>query len=78
MISATEAKRITTEAKSNRLEQELRTIEDEIKIAIMDGKDTCYIDRDISPQAKDALQELGYTVSCGSQYNQSYVRISWR
>lgn len=77
MITAEEARKLTLEAKRNSLEQELEKISEEIEAAIMDKKYSCSIEGSVSHDVRQYLQSLGYQVSYGSHYNESYTTISW-
>lgn len=77
MITAEEARKLTLEAKRNSLEQELEKIFEEIEAAIMDKKYSCSIKGSVSHDVREYLQSLGYQVSYGSHYNESYTTISW-
>ena len=43
----------------------------------MKGNNNVYINGSISLNARQMLEQLGYDVKCGSQYNESYVNIKW-
>ena len=44
---------------------------------ISQGNNNVYINGSISLNARQMLEQLGYDVKCGSQYNESYVNIEW-
>ena len=46
-------------------------------MAIMDKKYSCSIEGSVSHDVREYLQSLGYQVSYGSHYNDSYTTISW-
>ena len=52
-------------------------IEEEINNKISQGNNNVYINGLISSDARQMLEQLGYNVECGSQYNESYVNIKW-
>ena len=52
-------------------------IEEEINNEISQGNNNVYINGSISLNARQMLEQLGYNVKCGSQYNESYVNIEW-
>ena len=52
-------------------------IEEEINNEISQGNNNVYINGSISSDVRQMLEQLGYDVKCGSQYNESYVNIKW-
>ena len=78
VISAVKAREMTKEVLDSCNTRELQKLLKEIYNAISEGKYEVPIEGTISKTAKDRLKELGYFVDCGSQYNQSYARISWK
>ena len=77
MISAKEARKQSEQNKQNILTKEMVTIEKEINNEISQGNNNVYINGLISSDARQMLEQLGYNVECGSQYNESYVNIKW-
>ena len=77
MISAKEARKQSEQNKQNILNKEMTIIEEEINNEISQGNNNVYIDGSISSDARQMLEQLGYDVKCGSQYNESYVNIEW-
>ena len=77
MISAKEARKQSGQNKQNILNKEMAIIEEEIYNEISQGNNNVYIDGSISSDARQMLEQLGYDVKCGSQYNESYVNIEW-
>lgn len=77
IITAEKARELTREAKKNSLEQELEDLFEKIESAIMDKKYSCSIEGSVSHDVREYLQSLGYQVSYGSHYNDSYTTISW-
>lgn len=77
MISVKEAREQSEQNKQDILYKELEIIEQNIKNAIIKGENRVCIDCSISPNARAMLEQIGYKVKCGSQYNQSYVNIEW-
>lgn len=71
------SKRTIRAEKQDILYKELEIIEQNIKNAIIKGENRVCIDCSISPNARAMLEQIGYKVKCGSQYNQSYVNIEW-
>ena len=77
MISAKEARKQSEQNKQDILNKEMAIIEEEINNEISQGNNNVYIDGSISSDARQMLEQLGYDVKCGSQYNESYVNIKW-
>ena len=77
MISAKEARKQSEQNKQDILNKEMAIIEEEINNEILQGNNNVYIDGSISSEAIQMLEQLGYNVKCGSQYNESYVNIEW-
>ena len=77
MISAKEARKQSEQNKQNILNKEMTIIEEEINNEISQGNNNVYIDGSVSLNARQMLEQLGYDVKCGSQYNESYTNIKW-
>ena len=77
MISAKQARKQSEQNRQNILNKEIITIEKEINNEISQGNNNVYINGSISSDARQMLEQLGYDVKCGSQYNESYVNIEW-
>ena len=77
MISAKEARKQSEQNKQNILNKEMAIIEEKINNEISQGNNNVYIDGSVSLNARQMLEQLGYNVKCGSQYNESYVNIEW-
>ena len=77
MISAKEARKQSEQNKQNILTKEMAIIEEKINNEISQGNNNVYIDGSISLNARQMLEQLGYDVKCGSQYNESYTNIKW-
>lgn len=77
MISAKEARKLSEQNKQNILNKEMAIIEGEINTEISRGNNNVYINGSMSLDARQMLEQLGYDVKCGSQYNESYVNIKW-
>ena len=77
MISAKEARKQAEQNKQNILNKEMAIIEEEINNEISQGNNNVYINGSISSDVRHMLEQLGYDVKCGSQYNESYVNIKW-
>ena len=77
MISAKEAIKQSEQNKQNILNKEMAIIEEKINNEISQGNNNVYIDGSVSLNARQMLEQLGYDVKCGSQYNESYTNIKW-
>ena len=77
MISAKEARKLSEQNKQNILNKEMTIIEEEINNEISQGNNNVYINCSISSDARQMLEQLGYDVKCGNQYNESYTNIEW-
>ena len=77
MISAKEARKQSEQNKQNILNKEMAIIEEKINNEISQGNNNVYINGSISLNARQMLEQLGYDVKCGSQYNESYTNIKW-
>ena len=77
MISAKEARKQSEQNKQDILNKEMAIIEEEINKAIVKGQDYTYIGSAISSRVKQILEQLGYKVEYGQQYNESYTSIEW-
>ena len=77
MISAKEARKQSEQNKQNILNKEMAIIEEKINNEISQGNNNVYIDGSVSLNARQMLEQLGYDVKCGSQYNESYTNIKW-
>lgn len=77
MLSATEARRMSSECVDYRQEEWLKRIEFSIKEAIRSGYECIYTEESIPKVVVDALELLGYTVEMNSQYNEVYTVIRW-
>lgn len=75
---ASEANKLTKEHIEKCLTKELKEITEKIIKAIADGKFSISGDGYLKSETKQRLEELGYKVKYGSQYNESYWSISWK
>lgn len=57
--------------------KELSRIEEQIHEAISNGKFSIYNNGNLQQETKRRLEELGYEVKTGRQYNEPYYSISW-
>jgi hypothetical protein len=78
MITAEEARKETTNNLENFLTIELEDIEKKIREAIKQGYYSISEDGYLSSQSIKALEDVGFTVKAGSQYNEPYYSVIWR
>jgi hypothetical protein len=77
LINAKEARRIVEQGYNEKAIAQLEQIEWELENAIQNGKFNVSLDGVIEASNRRKLESLGYKVSAGSQYNESYFTISW-
>ena len=77
MIPAKEARKQSKENSDNKLSNEISKIEARIKLAVAEGERGICVGQFLSLETKMFLEELGYTVKYGNQYNESYTTINW-
>ncbi len=77
MISASEARKKTENNINNCATKELSEIMEKIDRAIANGKFSISDDGYLQSQTRKKLEELGYKVETGSQYNEGYYSVSW-
>lgn len=75
--SASEANKMTNNVINNCAIQQLEEISNLIKDAIKNGYFSISKDGYLKSKAQKKLEELGYKVETGGQYNNSYYTISW-
>lgn len=76
--SASEANKMANNIIDNCITQQLAELSKLIKDAIADGKFSISEDGYLKPETQKKLEELGYKIETGTQYNESYYSISWR
>ena len=76
--SASEANKMTNNAIDSCTTQQLAELSKLIREAVADGKFSISEDGCLKPETRKKLEELGYKVNTGTQYNESYYSISWR
>lgn len=76
--SALEANKMTNNAINDCTTQQLAELSKLIRDAIADGKFSISEDGSLKPETRKKLEELGYKVETGTQYNEPYYSISWR
>ncbi len=77
MISASEARKKTENNINNGTTRELSEIMRQIEKAIANGKFSISNDGYLQSETEQKLEELGYKIKTGSQYNESYYSVSW-
>ena len=77
MISAKDANTKTLNNITKCVTEELFKLENQINDAIKIGKFYISSSGFLQIETKKTLEELGYNVSVGSQYNEPYYIISW-
>ena len=75
--SAEKARERSKKINDLKLQGELKMIETNIERAIEKGYVCFDYSGDISKEAREILERLGYRIQVGSQYNESYVSITW-
>lgn len=78
VMSAEEARAKTKTSISEASYEKLQTIVALIDEAIDEGHYTCSFEGTIDKRTEEVLTLKGYKVTRGSQYNESYVNISWK
>ena len=76
--SASEANKMTNNAIDSCTTQQLAELSKLIRDAIADGKFSISEDGSLKPETRKKLEELGYKVETGTQYNEPYYSISWK
>ena len=76
--SASEANKMANHVIDNCTTKQLAELSKLIRDAIADGKFSISEDGCLKPETRKKLEELGYKVETGNQYNESYYSISWR
>lgn len=76
--SASEANKMTNNAINSCTIQQLAELSKLIRDAIADGKFSISEDGCLKPETRKKLEELGYKIETGSQYNEPYYSISWK
>lgn len=76
--SASEANKMTNNVIDSCTTQQLAELSKLIRDAIADGEFSISKDGCLKPETRKKLEELGYKVETGTQYNEPYYSISWR
>lgn len=74
LLTAEQARQLTRKHAS---QEEISRINSAIKSACEEGKEYTYIEGSISMFAKKDLEQNGFKVEYGSQYNEAYSIIKW-
>ena len=77
MLSASEAKTQTQNNVNYDAAQKLKALDEQISNAIAKGGFSIRNDGILQSEIRKKLESLGYKIETGSQYNESYYRISW-
>lgn len=77
MVSAKQARKQSEQYFQSELDKEIEMIEQKILYATTQGKNCVYIESAISTSTKQMLEQLGYKVKYGQQYNEIYTNIEW-
>lgn len=78
ILSASEANKMTNNAIDSCTIQQLAELSKLIRDAVADGKFSISKGGCLKPEIRKKLEELGYKIETGIQYNESYYSISWR
>lgn len=76
--SASEANKMTNNAIDSCTTQQLAELSKLIRDAIADGKFSISEIGSLKHETRKKLEELGYKVETGNQYNEPYYSISWK
>lgn len=77
LINAKEAREKVEQGKYEKAIEQMNQIEKEIEIAINKGFSSVSLNGVLESPNRRQLEELGYAVNTGSQYNESYYSITW-
>lgn len=78
ILSASEANKMTNHVIDSRITQQLAELSKLIRDAVADGKFLISETGCLKPETRKKLEELGYKIKTGNQYNESYYSISWK
>lgn len=77
LLSASEAKKKTQNNIDSCTTQELEKLDKQISDAISHGSFSICNDGYLQSETRKKLEQFGYKVETGSQYNEAYYNISW-
>lgn len=77
IFTASEANKKTKVAIKNNIDNELSYILGEVEKTICKGKFAISIAGILDPSLRNKLEELGYKIKVGTQYNEPYYTINW-
>ena len=75
--TAEEARQRSDKQTALKIQAEIEKIGKEIERTIENGSHTAYFEWRICQEAKEKLEELGYVVTFGSQYNEHWTSVKW-
>jgi predicted kinase len=78
LLAAVEAHNKTQKNIYDCVTSELNKLSEQINNAIAEGKYSITNDGYLQQETRQRLEELGYKIQTGSQYNESYYSISWK
>lgn len=78
LLPADKANELTVKCIEDCSTKELSEIAMQINKAISNGRFSITCNGSLLPETKSKLEELGYDISVGRQYNETYCSISWK
>lgn len=78
ILNAREAYMKTSAISFQSLSKDLECVASEIEKAVSQGRYSTTISRHLSSEIIERLKKLGYNIEHGSQYNESFIHISWK
>lgn len=76
MLTANEARKIATD-EDKTISKQFEEVEKYINEAAFNGEFSVHIAGVLHPYVKKYLENIGYRVDTGNQYNDSFYSISW-
>lgn len=77
MISAAEAREISSVKEKSIIDKQMTMVEVKIKEAVNRGDSNCYIDFPLHREVIRQMKEQGYSISSGGIYNDIEYQIRW-
>jgi hypothetical protein len=77
LLNANEAYRKTSAISFTALSKDLEYVAGEIEKAVSQGRYSTTISRNLSSEIIKRLKTLGYNISIGQQYNDTFIYICW-